>query len=98
MQVIQHRYAVPLRRIQGHVMQRQTIDIEGKETEVNSYHNFGASESPPPLVPWAHARDGIVKAIRHSEQPMTGIMWHPERNTPFAERDIALFREVFQVN
>jgi N5-(cytidine 5'-diphosphoramidyl)-L-glutamine hydrolase len=97
MQVIQQRHAVPLRRIQGHVMQRQTIDIEGKETEVNSYHNFGASESRPPLDAWAHARDGIVKAIRHSEQPVTGIMWHPERSTPFAARDIALFRHVFGI-
>jgi putative glutamine amidotransferase len=77
-------------------MRRQTIDIEGKEIEVNSYHNFGASESHPPLDTWAHARDGIVKAIRHSEQPLTGIMWHPERITPFAERDIALFRDVFE--
>lgn len=97
MQVIQQRHAVPLRRIQGHVTRRQTIDIEGKETEVNSYHNFGASESRPPLNAWAHARDGIVKAIRHSEQPVTGIMWHPERSTPFAARDIALFRDVFEV-
>ncbi len=97
MQVIQQRCGVPLRRIQGHVMRRQTIHIEGQEAEVNSYHNFGASESRPPFDAWAHARDGIVKAIRHSEQPMTGIMWHPERNTPFAERDIALFRDVFEV-
>jgi N5-(cytidine 5'-diphosphoramidyl)-L-glutamine hydrolase len=97
MQVIQQRCEVPLRRIQGHVMRRQTIDIEGKETEVNSYHNFGASESRPPLNAWAYARDGIVKAIRHSQQPVTGIMWHPERMMPFAERDIALFRDVFKV-
>jgi N5-(cytidine 5'-diphosphoramidyl)-L-glutamine hydrolase len=97
MQVIQQRYAIPLRRVHGHVISRQTIDIEGKETEVNSYHNFGASESRPPLNAWAHARDGIVKAVRHSEKPLTGIMWHPERNTPFAERDVTLFREVFGV-
>jgi gamma-glutamyl-gamma-aminobutyrate hydrolase PuuD len=97
MQVIQQRYAVPLRRVQGHVVSRQTIDIEGKETEVNSYHNFGAGESRPPLDTWAHARDGIVKAIRHSDRPVTGIMWHPERIAPFAERDIALFRDVFEV-
>jgi putative glutamine amidotransferase len=97
MQVIQQRHAVPLRRIQGHVMLRQTIEIEGQESEVNSYHNFGASESRPPLNAWAHARDGIIKAIRHSEKPVTGIMWHPERATPFAARDIALFRGVFEV-
>jgi N5-(cytidine 5'-diphosphoramidyl)-L-glutamine hydrolase len=97
MQLIQQRHAVPLKRVRGHVMPRQTIDIEGKATEVNSYHNFGASESPAPLSAWAHARDGIIKAIRHSEKPMTGIMWHPERNAPFAARDIALFRDVFEV-
>jgi N5-(cytidine 5'-diphosphoramidyl)-L-glutamine hydrolase len=97
MQLIQQRCAVPLRPVQGHVMQRQTIDIEGKEIEVNSYHNFAAGESPPPLTAWAHAHDGIIKAVRHSEQPLTGIMWHPERNTPFAARDIALFRRVFGV-
>jgi putative glutamine amidotransferase len=97
MQIIQQRCAVPLRRVQGHVMPRQTIDIEGENIEVNSYHNFGTSESRPPLETWARARDGIVKAIRHSEHPMTGVMWHPERITPFAERDIALFRDVFEV-
>ncbi len=98
MQVIQQRYAVPLRRDSGHVIARQTIDIEGKESEVNSYHNFAASESRPPLEAWALARDGIVKAVRHSAQPVTGIMWHPERNTPFAARDIALFRRIFEVD
>lgn len=97
MQVIQQRHAVPLRRIHGHVILRQTIEIEGRESEVNSYHNFGASETRAPLNAWAHARDGIIKAIRHSEQPVTGIMWHPERATPFAARDIALFRGVFEV-
>ena len=97
MQVIQQRCGVPLRRIEGHVMKRQIIDIEGQQTEVNSYHNFGANESRQPLDAWAHARDGVVKAIRHSAQPVTGIMWHPERNTPFVDRDIALFRDVFGV-
>ena len=96
MQLIQQRYAVPLRRVEGHVRPRQTIDIDGTATEVNSYHNFGAGESPPPLEAWARARDGVVKAIRHSGQPVTGIMWHPERTTPFAARDIALFRDVFR--
>ena len=26
------------------------------------------------------ATDGVIKAIRHSAQPVTGIMWHPERD------------------
>ena len=95
MQVIQQRFAIPLCRVEGHVAQRQVIRIDGERKEVNSYHCFGAFDSRPPLEVWAVADDGVVKAIRHSAQPITGIMWHPERCTPFAPDDIALFRQVF---
>jgi gamma-glutamyl-gamma-aminobutyrate hydrolase PuuD len=97
MQVIQHRFAIPLRRVEGHVAQRQVIRIDGEPTEVNSYHNFAAFDSRPPLDVWALADDGVVKAIRHSAQPITGIMWHPERFAPFSASDVVLFRQVFGV-
>jgi len=97
MQVIQSRYAIPLRRVEGHVASRQTILVERCPTEVNSYHHFAATESRPPLEVWAVADDGVVKAIRHSDRPMTGIMWHPERFEPFRSDDIALVRQVFGV-
>jgi N5-(cytidine 5'-diphosphoramidyl)-L-glutamine hydrolase len=95
MQVIQQRYAIPLRSVEGHVAQRQVIRIEGERREVNSYHNFAAFDSRPPLDVWAVATDGVVKAIRHSGLPITGIMWHPERFDPFPPADLALFRRVF---
>ena len=97
MQVIQQRFGVPLRRVEGHVAQRQVIRIHGEPKEVNSYHRFAAFDSEPPLEVWAVADDGVVKAIRHSAQPVTGIMWHPERLTPFLPADVALFRQVFGV-
>jgi N5-(cytidine 5'-diphosphoramidyl)-L-glutamine hydrolase len=97
MQVIQQRSAIPLRRVEGHVAQRQVIRIDGKPKEVNSYHHFGAYDSRPPLDVWAVATDGVVKAIRHSAQPITGIMWHPERSVPYSTADVALFRQVFAV-
>ena len=96
MQLIQQRCAVPLQRVAGHVTRRQIIRIDGEPMEVNSYHRFAARESRPPLDVWAVAADGVVKAIRHTERPTTGIMWHPERNTPFAASDVALFRRVFE--
>ncbi len=96
MQLIQQRCAVPLQRVEGHVTQRQIVHIDGEPTEVNSYHRFGARESRPPLEIWAVAADGVVKAIRHTARPTIGIMWHPERNTPFAANDVALFRRVFK--
>jgi putative glutamine amidotransferase len=95
MQMIQHRFAVPLRRVEGHVTQRQVIRVNGEPREVNSYHNFGAFDSRPPLEVWAVAPDGVVKAVRHSAQPVTGMTWHPERATPFSPADVALFQQVF---
>jgi putative glutamine amidotransferase len=95
MQVIQQRFAVPLRRVEGHVAQRQVIRIDGEPREVNSYHCFAAFDSQPPLEVWAVADDGVVKAVRHSTQPVTGIMWHPERLAPFSPVDVQLFRQVF---
>ena len=97
MQVIQQRFAIPLRRVEGHVAQRQVIRIDGEPREVNSYHRFAAFNSRPPLDVWAVAADGVVKAIRHSAQPITGIMWHPERSVPFSPADVVLFRQVFGV-
>ncbi len=97
MQVIQQRCAITLRRIEGHVTRHQVIRVNGKPTEVNSYHHFAAFDSRPPLDVWAVAGDGVVKAIRHSAQPITGIMWHPERSAPFSPADVVLFRQVFAV-
>ncbi|MGA8678430.1 MAG: gamma-glutamyl-gamma-aminobutyrate hydrolase family protein [Candidatus Acidiferrales bacterium] len=97
MQVIQQRCAIRLHRVQGHVTQQQVIRIDGEPQKVNSYHHFAAFDSRPPLDVWAVADDGVVKAIRHSAQPITGIMWHPERSAPFSPADVALFRRVFAV-
>jgi gamma-glutamyl-gamma-aminobutyrate hydrolase PuuD len=89
------RCAIPLRRVAGHVTRHQTIRIVDEPTKVSSYHRFAAFESRPPLEIWTVAADGVVTAIGHSASPTTGIMWHPERNTPFATADVALFRRVF---
>jgi len=97
MQVIQRRFGIALRRVEGHVAPSQLIQIGGEAREVNSYHHFAALDSRPPLEVWAVAGDGVVKAIRHSALPITGIMWHPERSAPFSPADVALFRQVFKV-
>jgi len=98
MQLIQQRSGISLRRVEGHVTRRQLIRVDGKPTEVNSYHCFAAFDSRPPLAVWAVADDGVVKAVRHASRAIEGIMWHPERMNPFAAADIALFRNVFRVS
>jgi N5-(cytidine 5'-diphosphoramidyl)-L-glutamine hydrolase len=97
MQVIQQRFGIGLNRVERHVARRQVIRIEGEPREVNSFHHFASLESRPPLDVWAVADDGVVKAIRHSTQPITGIMWHPERLSPFSPADTVLFRKFFKV-
>jgi len=95
MQVIQHRYGIRLKHVTGHVARHQIISIDGQPVVVNSYHNLGATETLPPLEAWAFADDGVIKAVRHQNGRMTGIMWHPERLSPFAQYDIAFFQHFF---
>ncbi|MBF8273069.1 MAG: putative gamma-glutamyl-gamma-aminobutyrate hydrolase [Magnetococcales bacterium] len=95
MQMIQHWFGVPLRAVAGHVAPTLTIDVGGRSRQVNSYHHFGTHESRPPLGIWATAADGTVKAVRHNNKPILGIMWHPERFPEKQEDDILLFRTFF---
>lgn len=96
MQLIQRRYGVPLERVEGHVTPDQTIRIEGERRRVNSYHCFGARETRAPLDVWAVADDGVIKAVRHPRERILGIMWHPERTSPFCASDLELFRHAFR--
>lgn len=95
MQLIQSRYGVPLEPVEGHVTPDQPIYIEGERRRVNSYHRFGARQTRAPLQAWATADDGVIKAVRHTSEPILGIMWHPERTRPFASFDLELFRRHF---
>lgn len=95
MQVILDFFGGELQRVTGHVTAHQTITIDGVATEANSYHDWGAVAAPAPLQVWAHADDGVVKAVKHDTLPIWGVMWHPERFTPFREADRALLGRIF---
>lgn len=86
-----------LEPVNSHVTPRHRIRVYGDRIEVNSYHRFAAFETCSALKPWAFAEDGAVEAVRSVDDKLVGVMWHPERTTPFAARDIALFRDVFGV-
>jgi len=97
MQVILDRFGTGLHPVRGHVTPRQQISVHGRSVEVNSFHNFGATEVHPPLKTWAIAGDGVVEAVQHEARRIIGVMWHPEREAPFSEEDIALFSRYFEV-
>ncbi len=74
---------------------RDWLDQNWTGFEVNSYHRWGARETCDALEVWARAEDGVIEAVRHNTRPMLGVMWHPERRTPYADSDISMFSRFF---
>jgi N5-(cytidine 5'-diphosphoramidyl)-L-glutamine hydrolase len=95
MQAIQHRFGIELMPVSDHVTHSQRIRVDGELAEVNSYHRLGARATRDPLEVWATAEDGVIEAVRHRSRPLLGIMWHPERRSPYAQSDLALFSSFF---
>lgn len=64
--------------------------------EVNSYHGQGLSVSgrPADWIVLATTDNGQIEASMHQQAPILGVMWHPERETPYAERDRRLMRNI----
>ncbi len=91
--------------VEGHVGTQHTIDIINdigvwsayECTEVNSYHGYGLQEDDvgSDLIMTAKATDGTIEAITHSDYPIVGIMWHPERHSPSASLDSQLLTTLF---
>ena len=95
MQMIQAVYNIKLSKIQGHITKKQKIITKTGPRIVNSYHNFGTTETKPSLRIWATSQDGIVKAIKHKNKKIWGIMWHPERQKKIDKLDIKLIKQIF---
>ncbi|HHL30957.1 MAG TPA: peptidase C26 [Oceanospirillales bacterium] len=62
--------------------------------KVNSYHNWAIApnELGEDLIPLATDTEGNIEALIHKNHKLLGIMWHPERETPYASQDIKLFK------
>lgn len=95
MQLLQQAFGVALEPVDGHIAERQTIRIGDQPRIANAFHCWGTRHTVPDLAVWAQAEDGVVKAVRHQREPLVGVMWHPERLSPFDSRDISLFQQTF---
>jgi len=64
--------------------------------EVNSYHNQAIDDDTlsPALIPLAKSVDGTVEAFRHETHNITGIMWHPERETAICAEDLKIMKDI----
>lgn len=87
MQMLGNFAGTELKVVEGHAGKRHLVDgvLRG---EVNSFHNYALENVPEHYSVLAHSNDGVIEAIRHTNLPWEGWMWHPEREAEFANRDI----------
>jgi gamma-glutamyl-gamma-aminobutyrate hydrolase PuuD len=96
LQFLLHKSGSRLEQVAGHVATRHAVRLAGgTRRQVNSYHGWAVHALPPEWRAEAVAEDGTIEAARHRDEKLRGIMWHPEREEPFVESDIADFRRYF---
>jgi len=104
MQFIQNYFGIKLHRVQNHVGNRFSLEINSdskwksvleKFSDVNAYHSWGAYESLDQLITSAASSDGVVMAVEHSSLPVFGHMWHPERDEVLGDAQVDIFREIY---
>lgn len=99
MQLIHAYYGGALVSTQGHagtshmVKYRFLKEDEWMTDEENSYHRLCiGGRLADHLEPIAYSlSDGSIEAFVHRSYPLLGMMWHPERNHSFKQRDIHWF-------
>ena len=86
-------------KTEGHVRTRHPLKLvsndENFPSEVNSYHNWVPETCPKGFEITAYAEDGSIEALKHTTLPWEAWMWHPERETPFSDRDTNRLRRLF---
>ncbi|MCH8502341.1 MAG: gamma-glutamyl-gamma-aminobutyrate hydrolase family protein [Aliidiomarina sp.] len=102
MQFLSHTEGGNLHSRSGHVATRHKLNGHWAHkhgfVQVNSYHNQAIlqNDCPEAFEVLATTEDGVVEAFRHKQRNWLGIMWHPEREVPFQESDLALIQAHFR--
>ena len=100
MQMINIFYKGKITPVKGHVNTRHDLNVNSEYADliinnVNSFHNWGiqASDVGSNLIPIATDDMSNVEAFIHEIHSIAGIMWHPERDIPFKQKDIKLIKK-----
>lgn len=100
MQLIGVLNGVKLKPVSNHVNTEHPIFLnhQNDKSQIrNSYHNYALENCPKEFQILHLSQDGEIESIKHLSKKIIGIMWHPERNTPFLVDDIKLLKYIFSV-
>tara|TARA_B100000989_G_scaffold299019_1_gene292028 strand:- start:8140 stop:8772 length:633 start_codon:yes stop_codon:yes gene_type:complete len=100
MQMINIFFKGKISPVKGHVNTRHDLNVDSEYTDlilnnVNSFHNWGihATDVGSNLLPIAKDNMSNVEAFIHESHSIAGIMWHPERDIPFKQKDMKLIKK-----
>ncbi|QYJ74138.1 gamma-glutamyl-gamma-aminobutyrate hydrolase family protein [Shewanella sp. FJAT-52076] len=79
MQALCQHFDAELKPVTGHVKSNHLLQLNGRELNVNSYHNYGFYSLPEQFDILATASDGVVESCSCPRHGWLGMMWHPER-------------------
>jgi putative glutamine amidotransferase len=76
--------------IEGHKNTAHEIEIDGVIEYTNSFHTNSIALLGRDLMPWATCtHDATVEAFKHSQLPIWGTVWHPERAEGFLPLELS---------
>ena len=99
MHLINDHFNGQFQKVPGHIRTRHELQAVKQPfifpDVVNSYHTYGIPEGGlgENLSALAFDREGNIEAFKHSTHRVYGIMWHPERETPFNEHDLEFIKK-----
>ena len=95
--MLNYYFGGSLERVSGHVSCKHELNVTDRftgliATPVNSFHDFAIPEKGlgKDLEPIAFDASGYIEAFVHISLKVSGIMWHPERESPHRSADLKL--------
>jgi len=104
-QMMNVHYGGSISAVDHHVGRRHNVNLrddfsfgQPPSPDVNSFHDYGIiiSDLSNELSAAGWVEDGTIEAASHKKHPQLGIMWHPEREPSFSQRDKEMIRAVFE--
>ncbi|MFW5950380.1 MAG: gamma-glutamyl-gamma-aminobutyrate hydrolase family protein [archaeon] len=73
------------------------LEMVSETVTTNSYHTYGIEpgDLARDLRVVGRASDGSIEWVEHETSPVSGVMWHPERDSPSTDLDRRIIKRHF---